>query len=203
MADNRPWDTPNWWKTAQGFKAFERIQAFKDATGRSPLRPESDQICQKVVDAAAAAPVAIPADADVPPAKAQSSIAQKSAATDSTSSHRMKNKPLAWIIGIIAAVVVLFVIPSALEPPVSILFRNGVVGRVMVLTNTSDKTLHVVTLKAHSARTHETVNRLVTVTLEPHRTIEYGWTDNWAFEAGEDFTISAEGYVSKIRGTVW
>ena len=203
MADNRPWDKPNWWGTPAGFAAFRALQAFSTEHGRAPSLEENDEICQQVAMEEAAAPVAIPAAAEDSPAKAQSSIAQKSAATDSTSSHRMKNKPLTWIIGIIAAVVVLFVIPSAFEPPISILFRNGMIGRVMVLTNTSDKTLHEVTVRAHSSRTHEKVNRIVAVTLEPHRSIEVGWTDNWVFEAGEDFTISAKGYVSNITGTVW
>ena len=68
VADNRPWDKPNWWGTPAGFAAFRALQAFSTEHGRAPSLEENDEICQQVAMEEAAAPVAIPAAAEDSPA---------------------------------------------------------------------------------------------------------------------------------------
>ena len=105
-------------------------------------------------------------------------------------------KTILWIAGIVIGLIALYNIDTASEPPVSVLFRSSMVGlgKVMIITNTSDKPLYEVTVK---------VNRIVAVTLEPNRSIDVGWMEiNWMFQPGENFRISARGYPGSFIGTV-
>jgi hypothetical protein len=114
-------------------------------------------------------------------------------------------KTILWIICIIVGLIVIYNINAASEPPVSILFRSSMVGlgKVMVITNTSDKPLYEVAVKANNHKLHEEVNRVVAVTLEPSRSIDVGWMEiNWMFQPGENFRISARGYPGSFIGTV-
>ena len=114
-------------------------------------------------------------------------------------------KTILWIAGIVIGLIALYNIDTASEPPVSVLFRSSMVGlgKVMIITNTSDKPLYEVTVKVNNHKLHEEVNRIVAVTLEPNRSIDVGWMEiNWMFQPGENFRISARGYPGSFIGTV-
>jgi len=53
-------------------------------------------------------------------------------------------KTILWIAGIVIGLIALYNIDTASEPPVSVLFRSSMVGlgKVMIITNTSDKPLY-------------------------------------------------------------
>ncbi|GEM_PF-4963284 len=110
----------------------------------------------------------------------------------------MKKKLLIWIIA--AGFIVLVIIESVEQPPISIRLHRLVPGggEIMTLTNTSDKTLHNVKVRAFNPETHGTVNRIVAVALEPNRSIDVSWME---FDPGEDYSISARGYFRKISDT--
>lgn len=92
------------------------------------------------------------------------------------------------------------------EPPITLTTRDSLVGagKVLIITNTSDETLHQITLGiSNDEKNQEVKDVVVAVTLKPHDSIQLGWMElNLAFEPGDSVRVGAKGYMSYVRGTV-
>jgi hypothetical protein len=92
------------------------------------------------------------------------------------------------------------------EPPICLTTRNSLIGagKVLIITNTSDETLHQITLGiSNDKKNQEVKDAVVAVTLEPHKSIELGWMElNLAFEPGDSVRVGAKGYLSYVREKV-
>jgi hypothetical protein len=92
------------------------------------------------------------------------------------------------------------------EPPITLTTRDSLVGagKVLIITNTSDETLHQITLGiSNDEKNQEVKDVVVAVTLKPHDSIQVGWMElNLAFEPGDSVRVGAKGYMAYVRGTV-
>lgn len=89
-------------------------------------------------------------------------------------------------------------------PPLSVAQRDSLwgKGKVLIITNTSDKHLHELRIKVVGAGGKDVVQVMVAPTLKPHDTIEVGWLElAEKIEPGDTVTISCLGY-GRMRVTV-
>ena len=83
-------------------------------------------------------------------------------------------------------------------PPLSIVQRDSLVGvgKVLIITNTSDDHLHECTIELSAPSGQHYGPTVFAATLKPHETVEIGWMElgEWKVEPGETVTFSAKGY---------
>lgn len=92
----------------------------------------------------------------------------------------------------------LLVAACRLQPPVSIGQRESLVGqgKVLTITNTSDKFLHEVTVRVEGPDGE--TRAFSAPTLEPHESLSVGWLklDGWPIPDGAEVTVSCKGYLT-------
>lgn len=91
------------------------------------------------------------------------------------------------------------------EPPITVNVRPSAIGAgyVLIITNTSDDPLHQISVKAKNPSGEELKRKIVTVTLDAHKSVEVGWMEvGWKFDPGEKVYVGAKGYWSDVSGTV-
>ena len=87
-------------------------------------------------------------------------------------------------------------------PPASITFRSSMLaGQVLQVTNRSNSETLVMEVVARNDAKNQRATHVFKV--RPGDTYEIGMLEmNWKWETGESYEISADGYSTKIRGTV-
>jgi hypothetical protein len=88
------------------------------------------------------------------------------------------------------------------SPQLTVRFRDSAVGigKVLILTNASDKTIHGIQIVAKSDRGDQ-VTRDIPGRLEPNGVLEIGWLEleGWKPKPGETFLITAEGFPKPLQ----
>lgn len=88
------------------------------------------------------------------------------------------------------------------SPNLTVRFRSSAVGigKVLILTNASDKTIDGIRIVARDKR-GEQVTRDIPGRIEPNGVLEVGWLELgvWTPEPGETFLITAEGFPSPLK----
>lgn len=85
-----------------------------------------------------------------------------------------------------------------INPPISIGQRESIVGqgKVIAITNTSDKFLHEVLVTIESPDGE--VKTFSTATLEPHESLSVGWLklEGWPIPDGAEVSVGCKGYLA-------
>lgn len=88
------------------------------------------------------------------------------------------------------------------SPNLTVRFRSSAigVGKVLILTNASDKPVHGIRIVARSPRGDQ-ITRDIPGRIEPNGVLEIGWLEleGWKPEPGETFLITAEGFPSPLK----
>ena len=88
------------------------------------------------------------------------------------------------------------------SPDLTLRFRNsaGSDGKVLILTNASDKTIHGIRIVAKHKRGDQ-ITRDIPDRIEPNGMLEIGWLEleGWKPEPGETFLITADGFPSPLK----
>ena len=88
------------------------------------------------------------------------------------------------------------------SPQLTVRFRSSAVGigKVLILTNASNKTIHGIRIVAKSNRGDQ-VTRDIPDRIEPNGVLEVGWLelDGWKPEPGETFFVTAEGFPKPLQ----
>jgi hypothetical protein len=93
------------------------------------------------------------------------------------------------------------------EPPLSVVVRPavlGALGKVVIITNTSDKTVHQISVSLTDPKDsrNNVDEKVVALSLKPDESIEVGWMQDYGFRSGEKVIVRAKGFLSRIIKTI-
>jgi hypothetical protein len=89
------------------------------------------------------------------------------------------------------------------NPPLALTVRDTTAGKgkVLRITNTSNRPIHQVRLSVSNRQDH--YERVIADTIRPHDTIEFRWTESGvALEKGMLIELRASGYEGSFRDTI-
>ncbi len=92
---------------------------------------------------------------------------------------------------------------AASKPPLAVAVRDSIIGngKVLRITNTSNRPIHQVRLSLSIREEH--YERVIADTIQPHDTIEYAWAESgFPLEKGMLIELRTSGYGGSFRDTI-